>query len=84
MCQRAPREPSRDPWTVGAAFATLRMLMLDPGGWIPKWLVNYFATIVARSTFGGLRRQVSRHLYSPSQLRAMRERIEAYAKVAPP
>ena len=27
--------PSRDPWTVGAAFATLPMLMLDPGGWIP-------------------------------------------------
>ena len=56
------------------------LVFIDPGGWIPKWLVNYFATRVARSTFSGLRRQVSRHLYSPSQLRAMHARIEAYGR----
>jgi hypothetical protein len=53
------------------------LVFVDPGGWIPKWLVNHFATRVARSTFSGLRRQVSRRLYSPSQLRAMHARMEA-------
>ena len=56
------------------------LVFIDPGGWIPKWIVNYFATRVARSTFSGLRRQVSRHLYSPSQIRTMRGRIEAYGR----
>lgn len=56
------------------------LVFIDPGGWIPKWLVNYFATRVARSTLAGLRRQVSRHLYSPSQVRAMHARIEAYGR----
>jgi hypothetical protein len=57
------------------------LVFVDPGGWIPKWLVNYFATRVARSTFRDLRRQVARRLYSPAQVRAMHQRIEAYGRV---
>jgi len=57
------------------------LVFVDPGGWIPKWLVNYFATRVARSTFQDLRRQVQRRLYTPAQVRAMHQRIEAYGKV---
>ena len=57
------------------------LVFIDPGGWIPKWLVNQFATRVARSTFKDLRRQVARRLYSPAQVRAMRQRIESYGRV---
>lgn len=57
------------------------LVFIDPGGLIPKWLVNQFATRVARSTFKDLRRQVTRRLYSPAQVRAMHQRIEAYGRV---
>lgn len=57
------------------------LVFVDPGGLIPKWLVNQFATRVARSTFRDLRRQVAKRLYSPAQVRAMHQRIEAYGKV---
>src|SRR5262245_52648517 len=40
------------------------LVFIDPCGWIPKWIVNYFAGRVARSTFVGLRKQVARNLYS--------------------
>lgn len=60
------------------------LVFIDPGGWIPKWLVNQFATRVARSTFKDLRRQVARRLYSPAQVRAMHARIEAYGRAGRP
>jgi hypothetical protein len=56
------------------------LVFVDPAGWIPKWIVNYFAGRVARATFVGLRRQVARNLYSAAQRRAMRERILAYGR----
>lgn len=59
------------------------LVFVDPRGWIPKWVVNYFATRVAHSTFVGLRRQVGRKLYSTAQRNAMRERILSYGRTAP-
>ena len=53
-------------------------MFIDPCGIIPKWIVNYFTGGVARTTLSGLRRQVGRKLYSPSQITAMRERMQAY------
>ena len=79
---RAQVEPSTLRMTQGPGRVEVEALVfIDPGGWIPKWLVNYFATHVARSTFRDLRKQVSLHLYSPAQIRAMRERIAAYGRV---
>ena len=54
------------------------LAFVDPGGWMPKWIVNRFTGYVARSTFLGLRRQVARKLYTARQLAAMRQRILAY------
>jgi len=78
---RAEVSPSTLQMTqVPGRVDAVALVFIDPGGWIPKWLVQHFATGVARSTLKDLRRQVSRHLYSPSQVRAMRERIEAYGR----
>jgi hypothetical protein len=54
------------------------LVFVDPVGSIPKWMVNYFSRRAARSTLAALRRQVARKLYPPSQITAMRRRIEAY------
>jgi len=54
------------------------LVFIDPCGWIPKWVVNYFAGRVARSTFVGLRKQVARNLYSAAQKDAMHERMVNY------
>jgi START domain len=62
----------------------LALVFVDPCGSIPKWIVNYFAGRVARTTFIGLRKQVGRNLYSAAQRRAMRERILRYVQEEPP
>ena len=54
------------------------LVFIDPCGSLPKWIVNYFSRRGARATLAGLRHQVARKLYSPSQVTAMRRRIEAY------
>jgi hypothetical protein len=54
------------------------LVFIDPRGTIPKWIVNYFTGRVARSTLAGLRRQVSRDLYSAAQKSEMHRRIAAY------
>jgi hypothetical protein len=54
------------------------LVFIDPRGSIPKWIVNYFTRRVARATLGGLRRQVARNLYSPPQLMAMHQRMQAF------
>jgi hypothetical protein len=54
------------------------LVFIDPCGWIPKWIVNYFAGRVARSTFADLRKQVAKNLYSRAQRNEMHERIQAY------
>ena len=54
------------------------LVFVDPGGFMPKWLVSRFTDHVARSTFVDLRRQVARNLYSARQIAAMRHRILAY------
>jgi len=78
---RAELAPSTMQMTQAPGHVEVEALVfVDPNGWIPKWLVNYFATRVARSTFTDLRKQVAKHLYSPAQVRAMRERIEAYGR----
>lgn len=51
------------------------LVFIDPSGRIPTWIVNYFTRRGARATLAGLRRQVARKLYSPSQLAAMHQRI---------
>lgn len=58
------------------------LAFVDPGGWMPKWLVSRFTSHVARSTFVGLRQQVARKLYSARQVAAMRQRILAYGSVS--
>jgi len=58
------------------------LVFIDPCGSLPKWLVNYFTRRGARTTLSGLRRQVSRRLYSPGQVAAMRRRIEGYKAFA--
>ncbi len=55
------------------------IVCVDPGGSIPKWLVNHFTKRVARSTLVGLRRQVSRKLYAHSEWEAMHRRLVGYA-----
>ena len=54
------------------------LVFIDPCGSLPKWIVNYFTRRGARTTLVGLRRQVARKLYTPSQVTAMRRRMEAY------
>jgi hypothetical protein len=54
------------------------LVFIDPCGRLPKWIVNYFTRRGARATLSGLRRQVAKKLYSPSQVAAMRRRIEGY------
>jgi hypothetical protein len=62
-----------------AGVEVVALVFIDPGGSIPKWIVNYFARRVARSTLAGLRKQVARKLYPPGRLEAMRRRILAYS-----
>ena len=54
------------------------LVFIDPCGGVPKWIVNFFTRRGARVTLAGLRRQVARKLYSPSQITAMHRRIEGY------
>ena len=54
------------------------LVFIDPCGSIPKWIVNYFTQRAARATLAGLRRQVARKLYAPSQLMEMHRRMLAY------
>ena len=63
---------------VGNHVDVVALVFIDPCGMIPKWVVNYFTVRVARSTLGGLRRQVARKLYTPAQILAMRRRMEGY------
>jgi hypothetical protein len=55
------------------------LVCVDPGGSIPKWLVHHFTRRVARSTLVGLRKQVSRGLYSKAQWETMHQRLLGYA-----
>lgn len=63
---------------VGGKVEVEALVFIDPCGSLPKWIVNYFTRRGARTTLSGLRRQVARKLYTPSQLMAMRRRIEGY------
>ena len=63
---------------VGSHVEVVALVFIDPCGSLPKWIVNYFTRRGARTTLVGLRRQVARRLYSPSQIAAMHRRIEAY------
>ena len=54
------------------------LVFIDPGGHVPKWLVNWFAGRMARSTLHDLRKQVAKHLYPPAQVREMERRIREY------
>jgi len=62
----------------GGQVEVVALVFIDPSGWVPKWIVNYFTRRGARTTLSGLRRQVARRLYSPTQVTAMRHRIESY------
>ncbi len=63
---------------VGDRVEIVALVFIDPRGSVPKWIVNYFTRRVARSTLGGLRRQVARNLYTPAQVAAMGQRKRAY------
>jgi hypothetical protein len=63
---------------VGGRVEVVALVFIDPRGGVPTWIVNYFTRRGARQTLSGLRRQVARRLYSPSQVTAMRRRIEGY------
>jgi len=63
---------------VGARVEVVALVFIDPCDSLPKWIVNYFTRRGARTTLSGLRRQVTRKLYTPSQVTAMRRRIEGY------
>ena len=63
---------------VGDRVEVVALVFIDPSGSVPKWIVNYFTRRGARTTLVGLRRQVARRLYTPSQVAAMRRRIEGY------
>ena len=63
---------------VGPRVEVVALVFIDPCGSVPKWIVNYFTRRGARVTLTGLRRQVARRLYSPTQVTAMRHRIESY------
>lgn len=54
------------------------LVFIDPGGHVPKWLVNWFAGRMARSTCRDLRKQVAKDLYPPAQVREMERRIREY------
>ena len=62
----------------GGQVEVVALVFIDPSGWVPKWIVNYFTRRGARTTLSGLRRQVARRLYSPTQVTAMQRRIEGY------
>ena len=62
----------------GDRVEVVALVFIDPCGSIPKWIVNFYTHRVARSTLGGLRRQVARRLYSPAQIAAMHQRMQAY------
>ena len=63
---------------VGGRVEVVALVFIDPCGSVPKWIVNYFTRRGAHTTLSGLRRQVARKLYSPSQVAAMRRRIQGY------
>ena len=63
---------------VGDHVEVAALVFIDPRGRIPKWVVNYFTSGVARTTLEGLRRQVARGLYSPQQTEALHARMAAY------
>ena len=63
---------------VGDRVEVVALVFIDPCGSVPKWIVNYFTRRGARTTLTGLRRQVARRLYSPSQVTAMQRRIQGY------
>jgi hypothetical protein len=63
---------------VGPRVEVVALVFIDPCGSVPRWIVNYFTRRGARVTLTGLRRQVARRLYSPTQVMAMRHRIEGY------
>lgn len=67
---------------VGGTVQVVALVFIDPCGGLPKWIVNYFTRRGARTTLAGLRRQVARRLYSPSQVAAMRRRMEGYKAFA--
>jgi len=54
------------------------LVFIDPGGSVPKWIVNWFAGHMAHNTLRDLRKQVARHLYSPTQLQEMQRRVREY------
>ena len=64
--------------TTGGQVEVVALVFIDPGGHVPKWLVNWFAGRMARSTLRDLRKQVAKHLYPPSQVREMERRIREY------
>jgi len=62
----------------GDHVEVVALVFIDPCGRIPKWVVNYFSRRSARTTLAGLRRQVSRKLYSAAQVAQMHRRILGY------
>jgi hypothetical protein len=62
----------------GDQVEVVALVFIDPGGHVPKWLVNWFAGRMARSTLHDLRKQVAKHLYPPAQVHEMERRIREY------
>jgi len=62
----------------GGQVEVVALVFIDPGGHVPKWLVNWFAGRMARTTLRDLRKQVAKHLYPPAQVREMERRIRDY------
>jgi hypothetical protein len=46
-------------------------LQVDPGGWIPAWLVNMVASTGPYQSFIGLRKQVSKEKYKDAKLQGI-------------
>lgn len=62
----------------GGQVEVVALVFIDPGGHVPKWLVNWFAGRMARNTLRDLRKQVAKNLYSPAQVREMQRRVREY------
>lgn len=62
----------------GDQVRVLGLVFIDPRGALPKWAVNLYTRVVARSTLSNLRRQVARKLYGPEVLAELRRRIAGY------
>ena len=65
----------------GDQVEVVALVFIDPGGHVPKWLVNWFAGRMARSTLHDLRKQVAKHLYPPAQVHEMERRSDLLAEV---